>query len=96
MPLLLSMTEQALDRWDRIRRYFFRDVFVARIEQAQQEHHAILQAMREQDKVRIAHLLEQHNRQALASYLAYLDRKTSESTGVVKQIAKKRHSTRSM
>jgi len=54
MPLLLSMTEQALDRWDRIRRYFFRDVFVARIEQAQQEHHAILQAMREQDKARIA------------------------------------------
>lgn len=78
MPLLQTMTGQALDRWDRIRCYFFRDVLIPRIEQAQQEHHAILQAMQARDTAALAHLLQEHNRQAMASYMAYLDRETSK------------------
>lgn len=93
MLLLQMMTDQALDRWDRIRRYFFRDVLVPRIDQAQQEHHAILLAMRNGDKPQLAQLLHQHNQQAMASYLAYLDRSTAPVANEVLNTKKKRKST---
>jgi DNA-binding GntR family transcriptional regulator len=49
MPMLEEMTEWALGRWDRVRRFYFSGVLVHRAEQAQQEHHAILAAMRSRD-----------------------------------------------
>ncbi len=72
LAMLQEMTERVLDRWDRIRRYFFRGVLTHRIEQAQGEHRAILAAMRERDLVRLLDLVRQHNQGALASYLQYL------------------------
>jgi DNA-binding GntR family transcriptional regulator len=72
LAMLQEMTERVLDRWDRIRRYFFRGVLTHRIEQAQAEHRAILAAMRQQDLPRLLDLVRQHNQGALASYLQYL------------------------
>src|SRR5262249_8881181 len=70
MPLLLEMTDRALCQWDRVRHHFFSQVLVYRAEQAQSEHRAILQAMGDNDAERLDGLVKQHNRAALADYLA--------------------------
>ena len=72
MPMLQEMMERALDRWDRVRRFYFTGVLVHRAEQAQREHHALLAAMREQAWSRLEETIREHNRGALAAYTAYL------------------------
>jgi DNA-binding GntR family transcriptional regulator len=73
MPMLEDMMERALDRWDRVRRYFFTGVLVHRVEHAQQEHHVLLQAMRAQDWPRLEEVIREHNRGALAAYTSYVE-----------------------
>jgi len=73
MPMLQEMMERALDRWDRVRRFFFAGVLVHRAQQAQKEHHALLQAMRARDWDRLEQTVRDHNRGALADYAAYLE-----------------------
>jgi len=72
MPMLQEMMERALDRWDRVRRYYFSGVLVHRAEQAQQEHHALLAAMKARDLAALEALVRQHNQGALSSYTAYV------------------------
>jgi DNA-binding GntR family transcriptional regulator len=72
LAMLQEMTERVLDRWDRVRRYFFRGVLSHRIEQAQAEHRALLAAMRTRDFDQLLTVVRQHNQNALASYLHYL------------------------
>ncbi len=72
LAMLQEMTERVLDRWDRVRRYFFRGVLTHRIEQAQAEHRAMLSAMRARDLDALLKVVRQHNQGALASYLHYL------------------------
>jgi DNA-binding GntR family transcriptional regulator len=72
MPMLQEMMERALDRWDRVRRYYFAGVLVHRAEQAQQEHHGLLAAMRARDLPTLESLVRQHNQSALSSYTAYV------------------------
>lgn len=76
MPMLQEMMERALDRWDRVRRYFFTGVLVHRAEQAQREHHALLDAMRRKAYDRLEDTIREHNRGALADYTAFLDAPT--------------------
>jgi DNA-binding GntR family transcriptional regulator len=73
LPLLQEMTARVLDRWHRVRRFYFRGVMVHRIPQAQREHHAILDALRDRDLVRLHEMVRQHNQAALASYMTYLN-----------------------
>ncbi|PYQ24738.1 MAG: GntR family transcriptional regulator [Acidobacteria bacterium] len=72
MPMLQEMMERALDRWDRVRRYYFSGVLVHRAEQAQQEHHALLAAIKSRDLPTLESLVRQHNQGALSSYTAYV------------------------
>jgi len=72
MPMLQEMMERALDRWDRVRRYYFSGVLVHRAEHAQQEHHALLEAMKKRDLPGLEALVRQHNQGALSSYTAYV------------------------
>jgi DNA-binding GntR family transcriptional regulator len=74
MPMLQEMTERVLARWDRVRRYFFNGVLVHRVEQAQSEHRALLQAMRTRDLLALEQAVKQHNRGALAAYADYIRR----------------------
>jgi DNA-binding GntR family transcriptional regulator len=71
MPMLLEMTERVLDRWDRVRRYFFSGVLAHRLEHAQAEHHEMVEAMRARDAGRLEGLIRRHNQGALASYTDY-------------------------
>jgi DNA-binding GntR family transcriptional regulator len=73
MPMLEQMTDWSLNRWDRLRRYYFSGVLVHRIEQAQQEHRLLFEAMRSRDLVRLERLVRQHNQGALASYTAFVE-----------------------
>jgi len=72
MPMLQEMMERALDRWDRVRRYYFTGVLVHRAEQAQQEHHDLLAAMSARDLTTLESVVRQHNQGALSSYTAYV------------------------
>jgi DNA-binding GntR family transcriptional regulator len=72
LPLLQEMTERTLDRWHRVRSFYFRGVLVHRIAKAQQEHREILSAMRARDINALQALVRQHNQGALESYLSYL------------------------
>jgi DNA-binding GntR family transcriptional regulator len=47
-------------------------VLVHRAEQAQQEHHALLAAMKARDLPALEALVRQHNQGALSSYTAYV------------------------
>ena len=72
MPMLQEMMERVLDRWDRVRRYFFAGVLVHRVDHAQDEHHALLEAMRGKEWARLEETIREHNRGALAAYASYL------------------------
>jgi DNA-binding GntR family transcriptional regulator len=80
MPMLHEMTERVLDRWDRVRRYYFSGVLLHRVDQAQQEHHALLEAMKAVDIERLEEMVRQHNRGALASYTSYLENTVTATT----------------
>jgi DNA-binding GntR family transcriptional regulator len=72
MPMLQEMTERVLDHWDRVRRFYFSGVLVRRIEQAQEEHRALLRAMKAKDLVALERTVKQHNQGALLAYAEYL------------------------
>jgi len=73
LDLVKDLTAKVLDRWDRLRRFYFKGVLANRVEQAQQEHRQILDAMCARDLVALQTLVRQHNQGALQAYLSYLD-----------------------
>ncbi len=72
MPLLHEMTERVLARWDRVRRYYLKGVLVDRLEQAQEEHRAMLRTMKARDFEGLEKVVKQHNQGALTAYAEYL------------------------
>jgi DNA-binding GntR family transcriptional regulator len=79
MPLLQEMTERILVRWERLRRLYFEGVVVPRAEQAQREHHELVEALAGGDAEAVLTILATHNRGALRAYEDYLDRLKAES-----------------
>jgi DNA-binding GntR family transcriptional regulator len=73
LEMLREMTDRVLSRWDRIRQFYFKGVLVRRAEQAQDEHRAILAAMRSRDLPAVERLVRAHNRLALEAYMRHLD-----------------------
>ena len=49
MPILHDMMQRAVDYWDRVRRFYFRDVLIHRTRLAQAEHRAMLAQMEARD-----------------------------------------------
>lgn len=72
MPMLEEMTRRVLDRWDRIRRYFFADVLAHRLASSQHEHHAIARAIRQHNAEEAESLTKAHNQNALRAYMDHL------------------------
>ncbi len=68
MPLLYDMMRRTLDQWDRIRRYF--NILNQRLPRAQEQHHAILDALRSHDLDALRRLSHDHNREPLSAYVA--------------------------
>jgi len=73
LPLLRQTNVQALDRWDRIRRYFYDGVLSHRVPQAQREHHDLLNALTSRDAGAVGAVTRQHYRAAMTAYLDYFD-----------------------
>lgn len=73
MPLLQEMTERILVRWERLRRLYFEGVVVPRAEQAQREHHRLVDALAGGDAEAVQAILATHNRGALRAYEDFLD-----------------------
>jgi DNA-binding GntR family transcriptional regulator len=76
MPLLEEMMERVLARWDRVRRYYLKGVLVDRLERAQEEHRAMVEAMRARDLPGLERLVKQHNQGALHAYAEFLRSQT--------------------
>lgn len=72
MPFLQQITEKALEKWDRMRRYFLTEVLKERAQQAHEEHRQIYVALREGSVEAVEQSLRAHNRNALRAYLTYL------------------------
>jgi DNA-binding GntR family transcriptional regulator len=73
MPILQDMMQRAVDYWDRVRRFYFRDVLIHRTGVAQAEHRAMLAQMRAQDLPALEETIRAHNRGALAAYTTHLE-----------------------
>lgn len=78
LELVKDLSAKVLDRWDRLRRYYFKGVGSNRVEQAQREHRLILNALATRDLGTLQDLVRQHNQGALQAYLAYLDAQPTE------------------
>jgi DNA-binding GntR family transcriptional regulator len=63
---------KVLDRWDRLHRYFPKDVFARRLRQAQREHWEIFRALRTRDPVRTEAVVREHARAAISAYQKHL------------------------
>jgi len=72
MPVLREMTERVFDLWYRVQRCFFTEVLLQRVLQSQQEHHAILCALRDRDEAELERLVKVHNRNAMEAYTNHL------------------------
>ncbi len=72
MPFLQQITEKALEKWDRMRRYFLTEVLHKRTAQAQEEHRQIYAALQGGEIAAVKQNIRTHNRNALKAYLAYL------------------------
>ncbi|HEY7500723.1 MAG TPA: GntR family transcriptional regulator [Vicinamibacterales bacterium] len=73
MPIVQDMMQRAVDYWDRVRRYYFRDVLIHRTRLAQAEHRAIVQHMENRDLAQLEQMIREHNQGALAAYTAHLE-----------------------
>lgn len=80
MPFLQQITEKALEKWDRMRRYFLTEVLYERTEQAHEEHRRIYVALKEGDVGAVEQSLRTHNRNALKAYLTYLSERDQSKT----------------
>lgn len=78
MPVVQEMTERVFDLWHRVQRCYLKEVLVQRVLQSQQEHHAILRALRDRNEEELERLVKVHNRNAMEAYTNHL---SSGSTG---------------
>ncbi|MDQ3397244.1 MAG: GntR family transcriptional regulator [Deinococcota bacterium] len=67
-----ALLRKAMEHWDRLRRYYFADVFTHRVRQSQEEHREILTALRSRDLAVVERVIRVHNQQALAAYVTHL------------------------
>jgi len=70
--LIGSLMSKVLDHWDRLHRYFLKDVFERRVRQAQREHWKILKCIQSRDPDRTEAVIREHTRTAMAAYKRHL------------------------
>ena len=85
MPLVQASMVRIVDHWDWLRRHYLDGVFAHRVHKAQEEHWRLLAALRTRNPNHVARVIQEHNRQALASYQAYLEAAEPEAPALVHQ-----------
>ena len=81
MSITRNMMMRSLYHWDRLRRYYLEEVSTRRIQQAQQEHHELLGAIRSGDEQSIIEVIQNHNKAAMDDYLKHI--KTTQQIDLV-------------
>lgn len=71
-PITGTLMQQIVDHWNRLRRLYLKEVFKGRVEAAQKDHWALLEALRTRDPKQVETVVEDHNRIALEGYLKQL------------------------
>jgi DNA-binding GntR family transcriptional regulator len=80
--LIGSLMSKVLDHWDRLHRYFLKDVFAHRLPQAQREHWKILKTLRTRDPAKTEAVIREHAQSSLTAYTKYLSgTKLAEAQG---------------
>ena len=80
--LVGSLMSKVLDHWDRLHRYFLKDVFARRLPQAQREHWKILKTLRTRDPAETEAVIREHAQASLTAYTKYLSgRQVQKSQG---------------
>jgi len=77
LPMLQEMMERIFDRWERVRRFYFSGVLIHRADQAQAEHHEILDMIRARNVEKLEAMIRKHNQGGLESYTSYFDKHPS-------------------
>jgi DNA-binding GntR family transcriptional regulator len=70
--LVGSLMNRVLDHWDRLHRFFLKDVFARRLRQAQREHWKILRALQTRDPAQAETVVREHAKAALSAYEKHL------------------------
>ncbi len=78
--MILKMMDMVFDHWERLRRFYLEDVFRHRMVFAQQDHVALVNALRQRDPELVRLSIRYHNHSALVSYLAYHEQQQAVET----------------
>ena len=73
--LVASLMSKVFDHWDRLHRFFLKDVFARRLPQAQREHWEILRALKTRNAERTEAAIRKHTQASLSIYTRYLSSK---------------------
>ena len=79
--LVASLMSKVFDHWDRLHRFFLKDVFARRLPEAQREHWKILNTLRTRNAAETEAVIRKHAQASLAAYTQYL---TSAKSGVAR------------
>ena len=77
--LVGALMSKVLDHWDRLHRYFLKDVFARRLRHAQREHWKILKALRTRDPVQTEAFIREHAQAAMSAYQKHLSAKPKKA-----------------
>ena len=77
MSLTQELFRRVGDHWNRLRRYYLKDVFTHRIQAAQKQHWQLLAALRTRNPDHVTQVIRDHNQSALQAYQTYLARKST-------------------
>ncbi len=72
MQLLIDMSRRIMQRWNRIRNFYFKEIFVPNMQNSHMEHRAIMKALSARDEDKAERLAKEHNRHALNYYMDHL------------------------
>jgi DNA-binding GntR family transcriptional regulator len=70
--LVASLMSKVFDHWDRLHRFFLRDVFARRLPQAQREHWEILKTLKTRNAAETEAIIRKHAQASLSAYTQYL------------------------
>jgi DNA-binding GntR family transcriptional regulator len=70
--LVASLMSKVFDHWDRLHRFFLKDVFARRLPQAQREHWEILKTLKTRNAAKTEAIIRKHAQASLSAYTQYL------------------------
>jgi DNA-binding GntR family transcriptional regulator len=73
MPMLKEMQNRVLDKWERIRTFFFSEILINRHAESNLDHVKLIHAMEEGNVDMAEQLSKKHNRDALEFYMNYIN-----------------------